>query len=224
MKRSHYSLHPGFAREAAYRENLAERTGKTLEQWVAVARKRGLPTVKERVAWLTATHDLTTDYARWIAEECDGATGADAYDPDVLITAMFAKKRALVPLYEALLDLGLALGADVKACPCSTMVSIFRKHVIAQLKPTTLTRIDLGLALGDPKKTPAKGRLVDTGGFAKKDRISHRIAIEKPADIDATVKRWLEVAYERDALRVSASAGPTSSRSRRATRIASPAS
>ncbi len=44
-----------------------------------------------------------------------------------------------------------------------------------------------------------KGRLIDTGGFAKRDRITHRIPITCLADIDDEVKRWLKVAYERDA-------------------------
>jgi hypothetical protein len=198
-KSSRYSLHPGFAREQAYRDNLASRTGKTLEQWVALAKKQKLGTVRERIAWLKSDHALTTDYARWIAEECDGGTGADAYDPDALVKSMFAKKPALVPLYEKLLALGLGVAHDVKACPCATIVPLFRKHVFAQLKPTTQTRIDVGFALGDPKKTPAKGRLIDTGGFAKKDRITHRIEVAKPGDIDATVERWLKVAYGRDA-------------------------
>jgi hypothetical protein len=69
-------------------------------------------------------------------------------------------------------------------------------HVFAQIKPTTRTRIDLGLALGD---TPATGRLIDTGGFEKKDRITHRIPITSPAEIDDEVKRWLKTAYDRDA-------------------------
>ncbi len=84
----------------------------------------------------------------------------------------------------------------MKACPCTTIVPLYRNHVFAQLKPTTRTRLDLGLALGDTK---AKGRLIDTGGFAKKDRITHRIAIERIEDIDAEVKRWLTTAYDRDA-------------------------
>ena len=37
-----------------------------------------------------------------------------------------------------------------------------------------LTRIDFGLALG---ATKAFGRMMDTGGFAKKDRITHRFEI-----------------------------------------------
>ena len=51
-------------------------------------------------------------------------------------------------------------------------------------------------ALGDLK---AKGRLIDTGGFAKKDRITHRIEITSLKDIDDEVKHWLKVAYDRDA-------------------------
>lgn len=70
------------------------------------------------------------------------------------------------------------------------------KERIAQLKPSTKTRLDLGLALGD---TRAVAPLIDTGGFLKKDRITHRIAIAAPADIDETVARWLHVAYDRDA-------------------------
>jgi hypothetical protein len=54
----------------------------------------------------------------------------------------------------------------------------------------------MGFALGD---LPAGGRLIDTGGFAKKDRITHRIAITSLDDIDDEVKHWLKVAYDRDA-------------------------
>ena len=82
----------------------------------------------------------------------------------------------------------MALGRDVKVCPCKTMVPFYRRHVFAQIKPSTTTRIDLGLALED---TPVPERLIDTGGLAKKDRITHRIAISSPAEIDAEVKHWL---------------------------------
>jgi hypothetical protein len=198
-KKSRYSLHPGFAREEAYRRNLEQRTGRSLEKWVELTRRKGFGFVKERVAWLKDAHGLTTDYARWIAEECDGATGASAYDPEALVAAMFVRKPALVPIYQKLLDVSLAIGADAKACPCATIVPIYRNHVIAQLAPTTLTRLDFGLSLGDPRKVKTPARLLDTGGFAKKDRITHRIPITKLDEVDGTVERWLKVAYERDA-------------------------
>jgi hypothetical protein len=41
--------------------------------------------------------------------------------------------------------------------------------------------------------------LIDTGGFAKKDRITRRIEISSLDDIDDEVRRWLKVAYEMDA-------------------------
>ena len=45
---------------------------------------------------------------------------------------------------------------------------------------------------------PAKGRLIDTGGFAKKDRITHRIPISSIEEIDGEVKKWLRTAFEED--------------------------
>jgi hypothetical protein len=63
-----------------------------------------------------------------------------------------------------------------------------------------MSRIDVGLALGDPAQLKdADARLLDTGGFAKKDRITHRLEVTKPSDVDGTLKRWLKVAYQRDA-------------------------
>ena len=113
------------------------------------------------------------------------------------VEEMFSgKKEHLRPLYDALLELGLSVGKDVKACPCQTIVPLYRNHVFAQIKPTTQTRIDLGFALGD-MKTPK--RLIDTGGYQKKDRITHRIEITSLKDINDDVKHWLKVAYDRDA-------------------------
>jgi hypothetical protein len=58
--------------------------------------------------------------------------------------------------------------------PCQTIVPLHRNHVFAQIKPSARTRIDFGFALQDTKAT---GRLIDTGGYAKKGRITHRIPI-----------------------------------------------
>ena len=112
-----------------------------------------------------------------------------------MVDAMFAGKASLRPIYDALLTLCLAVGKGVTASPGKTIVPIYRHHVIAQIKPTTKTRIDLGLALGN-MKTPK--RLVDTGGFEKKDRITRRIEVKSLADIDADLEQWLKKAYELD--------------------------
>ena len=78
------------------------------------------------------------------------------------------------------------------------MVPLYRNHVFAQIKPTTNVRVDFGLALTHYKGKLPK-RLVDTGGLAKKDRITHRIEITDAKQIDADVNKWLKTAYDLDA-------------------------
>lgn len=113
-----------------------------------------------------------------------------------MVEGQFAGPKAeLRPLYEKLLAVCLAVGKEAKAVPAKTQVAIYRTHVIANIKIATRTRIDLGLSLGN-MRTPA--RLKDTGGFQKKDRITRRIEITSPADIDADLKKWLKKAYELD--------------------------
>ncbi len=74
----------------------------------------------------------------------------------------------------------------------------YREHVFAQIKPTTNSRIDLGLALTHYKGKLPK-RIIDTGGLAKKDRITHRIELKSTDQIVSEVKKWLKTACDLDA-------------------------
>ncbi|HYW42714.1 MAG TPA: DUF5655 domain-containing protein [Bryobacteraceae bacterium] len=201
--KSIYSVHPGVLTTQAWAATLKEKTGHSLDEWLALVKKTGAKTEKERREWLKTAHGLGTNSAWWIAERAEGK-GTETDDPAAYLRAaegyveeMFrGAKAALRPIYDELLRLGLSIGQDVKACPCQTIVPLYRHHVFAQIKPTTRTRIDLGFALGARK---AEGRLIDTGGYARKDRITHRIPISAAAEIDAEVKRWLRAAYDADA-------------------------
>ncbi len=196
-RKSLYSLHPGFKMEQGYHKNLLERTGKTLDQWVAFVKRSGPSGEKARREWLKQEHGLTTNYANWIAQTAEGTgLSAETYDPDACVEAMFAGKEALRPLYDRALKLALSLGKDVKACPGKTIVPLYRNRVFAQLKPTTKTRIDLGLALGDVN---AVDPLIATGGLTKGDRLTHRIALSSVDDLTPDVTKWLKKAYALDA-------------------------
>ena len=197
-----YSVHPGVAIVQKWIQELPEKTGRSLEEWLALTQRFGPATEKERREWLKKEHKLGTNTAAWIAERLEGK-GTEEDSPEIYlktaaewVEAQYSGPRAaLRPLYQQLLKLGLGLAKDVKACPCKTMVPLYHNHVFAQIKPTTNTRIDFGLALGN-MKTPK--RLIDTGGYAKKDRITRRIEVKAAADIDDEVKRWLKKAYEMD--------------------------
>ena len=201
--KSIYSVHPGVLMTQKWVASLKEKTGRSLDEWLALVSKKGPKDEAGRRDWLKAEHGLGTNSAWWLAERSLGK-GQEADDPDLYlkqaeadVEAMFAGKRAaLRPLYDALLKLGLAAGNDAKACPGKTIVPLYRNHVFAQIKPATNARIDFGLALGDTKKTGK--RLIDTGGFAKKDRITHRFEITAVRDIDSDVRKWLKTAYDRD--------------------------
>jgi hypothetical protein len=197
-----YSPHPSIQMVQDCIEALPAKTGRSLPQWVTFIKKEGPTGEESRRDWLKKEHGLGTNYAGWLAARSVGK-GKEEEDPEVylrncpkVVDAMYAGKKAgLRPLHDRLVKLGLSIGKEAKACPCSTIVPLFRNHVFAQIKPSTNSRIDLGLALGDTK---APKRLIDTGGFAMKDRITHRIAISTVEDIDGEVERWLKVAYARD--------------------------
>ena len=201
--KSLYSVHPGVAMVQKWIETLPEKTGRSMDEWLQFIKKNGPKDEKQCRAWLKEEFKLGTNTAGWLAE-CAQGKGWEEDSPDgylqqaeIYVEEMFAGAKAgLRPIYDELLQLGLSIGKDVKACPGKTIVPLYRNHVFAQLKPTTRTRIDLGLALGNMS---VPERLIDTGGFAKKDRITHRIPISSLEEIDGEAKHWLKIAYDLDA-------------------------
>jgi hypothetical protein len=200
-----YDVHPGVAMVQKWVGELKEKTGRSLEEWIALAKKEGPKEDKARREWLKTKHKLGTNSAWWISERMDGKGGEEDSPEAYLRTAAVyveeqyaGAKEKLRPIYEELLQLGKSLGEDVKACPCKTMVPLYRERVFAQIKPTTNSRIDLGFALAQYKGKLPK-RIIDTGGLAKKDRITHRMELKSVGEIDADVKKWLKTAYDLDA-------------------------
>jgi Domain of unknown function (DUF5655)/Domain of unknown function (DUF4287) len=200
--KSIYSVHPGVKMVQDWVTGLKTKTGRDLDEWLELIRKEGPPSENERRTWLKKVHGLGTNSAWWLAERAEGK-GAEDGDPESYLQAaqqyveqMYAGPKAgLRPIHDQILAIAIKLGRDVKVCPCATIVPLYRNHVFAQIKPASQKRIDLGFALRDRK---AVGRLIDTGGFAKKDRITHRIPITSIDEIDDEVKKWLKAAYELD--------------------------
>jgi len=199
-----YDVHPGVAMVQKWIADLKEKTGRSLEEWLAFVRKEGPKDEKSQREWLKINQKLGTNAAWWIVARVAGKESEEdspekylAAAPEYVEKQYAGKKNALRPIFKELLNLGKSIGADVKASPCLTMVPLYRNHVFAQIKPTTNTRVDFGLSLTHYKGKLPK-RLVDTGGLAKKDRITHRFEINDVKQIDAEVKKWLKTAYELD--------------------------
>lgn len=203
-----YDVHPGVRMMQEWIKGLKEKTGRSLVEWVALVRKEGPEGDAAKREWLKREHGLGANAAWWIVERARPGAEGDAFDGDPAsyleaaagyVDRQYAgKKSALRPIFERLIKVGRGLGKDVRVCPCETIVPLYRNHVIAQVKASTNTRVDLGLALGKYRgRLP--GRLIDTGGAAKKDRITHRIALSSVEEIDGDVGRWMKAAYDLDA-------------------------
>ena len=144
-----------------------------------------LKVITGKLGFAGLLHETVTreDYAR-------SKPAPDAYlaaAPKFVDDMFSGPKATLRPIYDALLELAFNLGKDIRVSPAKTIVPIYRNHVIAQIKPSTRTRVDFGLALGDGKPT---ARLESTGGFDKGDRITHNIALSTIGDVDANLAKF----------------------------------
>jgi len=200
-----YAVHPGVAMIQKWIGDLKAKTGRSLDEWRSHIRGAGPPTEKDCRDWLQNAYQLGTNAAGWLAEKALGNGKSSVEDTPagylaqapIYVEQMYAgPKSALRPIHDKLINLAQQLGDEVRICPCKTMVPLYRRHVFAQIKPATTKRIELGFALGEE---PFTSRLRDTGGRAKKDRITHSVALTSLDDIDLQIKRWLKEAFQRDA-------------------------
>lgn len=169
--------------------NLEEKTGKSLDRWVAVARSAGMEKHGELVKHLKADHGLTHGYANLVALYSRGYGEESGED---LVAAQYAgDKSALRPIYEAVAAAVRGFGGDVEIVPKKTCVSLRRRKQFALVQPSTKTRVDLGIQL---KGVAPQGKLEASGSFNA--MVSHRVRLESAADVDEEVLGWLRRAYE----------------------------
>jgi len=172
-------------------QNLKEKTGKTLEQWLKIAAATKLDKHGKLVAHLKAEYGIGHGYANLIAQRAlQPAVGAA--EGDDLVEAQYAgPKAALRPIYDTLIAALRKFGNDVEVAPKKAYVSLRRNKQFAIFQPSTATRLDVGINL---KGKPAKGRLEASGSF--NSMVSHRVRVESAADVNAELVGWLREAYE----------------------------
>ncbi len=199
-----YSVHPGITMVQKWMAELKGKTGRSVDEWTKHIRAAGPADEKQAREWLKTQYSLGTNTAWWLAERAFGKSLGMAENtpasylaaaPEYVEAMYSGARQSLRPLHDKLIELAQAL-EGIHICPCKTIVPLYRKHVFAEIKPASNSRIDLGFALQDE---PFTARLRETGGLAKKNRITHKVAISKLTDIDLQVRRWLKQAFELDA-------------------------
>lgn len=203
---SSWDVHPSVTTVQKWIDELPAKSGRSLDEWLDLIRREGPGDEKATRAWLKEHHGHGTNSAWWLAERAfKSGPGINDEDPESYLagaaewveTQYAGPKAGLRPVFDAVVAFVRTLGPDVKISPCQTIVPLYRQHVFGQLKPSTRTRLDLGLALKKQGGTLPQ-RLVDTGGLAKNDRITHRIPLTTLTDFDDEARQWLRRAYELD--------------------------
>lgn len=173
----------------AVTRNLEKNTGKTAEAWTALLEKSGPKGGDEKAQY------------QWLREQGLGHVAAKIVsgglkpyaEPAKLVDAQYAgDKKALRPIYDAVLKAAKKLGKDVVEQPCKTYVPLHRAKTFAVIKAER-ARVDVGFCL-DKTVKPA-GRL-DVAKHLGSDRVTHKIALSSAKDVDAEVVRWLKAAYD----------------------------
>lgn len=170
--------------------SLEEKTGRTLDQWIAVAKKSGSQKHGEIVKHLKE-NGLTHGYANLVAHSTLQSASIHADAGDLVEEQYAGAKAALRPAYDKLLKAVEKFGRDVEVSPKKAYVSFRRRKQFAIAQPSTATRLDVGISL---KGTPPSGRLEAAGSF--NSMVSHRVRVASADEIDKELVGWLKQAYD----------------------------
>ena len=166
--------------------NMPEKTGKSLEEWKQLLKKKSFYKHGEKMKFLKEEHKVTHGFANTIVQLSKEENEA----PEDLVANQYHGKEELLPIYKKLLSVVAVFGDDVTVTPKKTSVSIIRKRQFALIKPATKTRIDLGLKFNYKAITE---RLENSGPFGT--MCTHRVKLSKVEEVNKELTAWLKEAY-----------------------------
>jgi hypothetical protein len=174
---------------ASVREGLERDTGKSLDDWVKIARKCPQTTPRGRVKWLKDKHGLGVNRAATIL---DAAFGELSWDqPEKRLDGLWKD-----PAHRAIYDRIEAAARTLEGTtvgPRKTVSTFSRKVQYAAAKPFKgAVRLALCLA-------PAASRRLEPVGKSEgfNERLTSAVTLVKSADVDARIKKLLKSAWER---------------------------
>lgn len=172
-------------------QNLEEKTGKTMKQWISIVNKSGETKHMANVKHLKVKHGLTHGYANLIVHYAKDSSALAKPKGDLVDTQYSKGKEALKPIYDKLIQKISKFGKDVEVSPKKAYVSLRRKKQFALIQASTKTRVDIGINIKGKETTE---RLEKSGSFNA--MVSHRVRINSVKDVNKEVIDWLKEAYD----------------------------
>lgn len=177
--------------------NMKERTGRSLEEWVALVLGEVPDPINQKAvrAWLKNEHGVLQN-GQWMIgfAVAEAAGWVEPSAAEYTDTQYQGARAHLRPIYEAAAAMILALGDDVSVEGRSTYTPFGRGRQFALLAPSTRTRVDLGLRFRD--EAPHHLRLVPVKNLGQ---CTHRVELARVEDVTPDLAPLHLRAYEDNA-------------------------
>ncbi|HMQ08799.1 MAG TPA: DUF5655 domain-containing protein [Saprospiraceae bacterium] len=170
-------------------ENLEKNTGKNLQQWIVIVKKKAFEKHGQIVKFLKDEHGFTHGFANLVALKTLASDAGSVENKDELIEAQYKGKEHFKPLFDLLIDKVSSFGKDIEIAPKKVNVSLRRKKQFALLHPITKTRFEIGINL---KGQEPDGKLLASGNAM----CTHKINLAGIEDVDQEVLDWIRKAYD----------------------------
>ncbi|HEV7691401.1 MAG TPA: DUF5655 domain-containing protein [Hyphomonadaceae bacterium] len=175
---------------ASVREGLERDTGKSMDEWIKIARKCPETKPKARVDWLRANHGLGVNRAAIVLDAAFAGDNMGWDNPDALVAALW-KNPDQLKIHDALVaHVSKMKGAIVGEKKSFTGFS--RSYQFAAIRPTKDgVRLGLAVPLNSSKRLEAPKK---NEGWS--DRNKGVAVLTSTKDIDAEIKTLLKTAFD----------------------------
>jgi hypothetical protein len=180
----------------AYLDNIKAQTGKTPEDFRALAEKKGLlregVKTSQIVNWLKEDYGLGHGHAMAIVLALRTTTQPGIPKDEKIEKQFSGNKARWKASYQELVNKVDGFGPDVSLAPTNTYISVLRKGKKFAILQVTSDHMDIGIKLKGAKATD---RFEPAGTW--NSMVTHRVRISDPNQIDTPIISWLHEAYDK---------------------------
>jgi predicted transport protein len=180
----------------AYLDTIKVKTGKTPDDFIALANEKGLlePGVKagQIIAWLKEDFGLGHGHAMAIVNVFKQAAGLHESAEERIAKQFTGTQAAWFKPYDDLMEKLKRFGSDVKTAATDSYISLLCGTKKFGIVEVNVERMDIGIKLKGAEPT---GRFKAADGWNA--MVTHRVQVTEPNQIDSELLGWLKQAYDK---------------------------
>ena len=176
---------------ASLEANLEGATGKSLAEWIKIAKKCPPGPYMAQLKWFKDNHGLGQGRAGLILERTFGKEAVGEAEPEQLLDELFARSFAAQRLLYDPIEAYARTLDGVTVAPRKGYVALYRKKQFVAIKPGREGLL-VGLAM---KSYPKSARLKPVKNLGGGDRTKFAVIVTSSKEIDASLKALIKAAW-----------------------------